>query len=62
MQFKMARRRTDKIGGIVPREQDLQTQELREKGLLFAVSIAMPTLILLLWELTTRLGWVDALF
>ncbi|MGB3295182.1 MAG: ABC transporter permease [Phormidesmis sp.] len=42
--------------------QDLQTQALREKGLLFCVGIAIPTLILILWELTTRLGWVDELF
>ncbi|MEL6399823.1 MAG: ABC transporter permease [Cyanobacteria bacterium J06607_6] len=41
---------------------DLQTQALREKALLFGVAIAIPTLILLLWELTTRQGWVDELF
>ncbi|MEO1403504.1 MAG: ABC transporter permease [Cyanobacteria bacterium J06635_1] len=42
--------------------QDLQTQELREKGALFCVAIAIPTLILILWEVTTRQGWVDELF
>ncbi|MEM8810142.1 MAG: ABC transporter permease [Cyanobacteria bacterium P01_G01_bin.38] len=42
--------------------QDLQTQELREKGALFCVAIAIPTLILILWEITTRQGWVDELF
>ena len=44
------------------RGQDLQTQELRERGLLFCVGIAIPTLILILWELTTRQGWIDELF
>ena len=62
VQRKVAHRRgTDKRVTNI-REQDLQTQELREKGLLFAVSIAMPTLILILWELTTRQGWIDELF
>ncbi|MEO0759076.1 MAG: ABC transporter permease [Cyanobacteria bacterium J06648_16] len=42
--------------------QDLQTQELREKGLLFCVAIAIPTVILILWETTTRMGWIDELF
>ncbi|MGB7088185.1 MAG: ABC transporter permease, partial [Phormidesmis sp.] len=42
--------------------RDLQTQALREKGLLFGVGIVIPVLILLLWELTTRLGWIDELF
>ncbi|MEM9805232.1 MAG: ABC transporter permease [Cyanobacteria bacterium P01_D01_bin.56] len=42
--------------------QDLQTQALREKAMLFFVAIAIPTLILTLWELTTRMGWVDELF
>ncbi|NER84119.1 MAG: ABC transporter permease, partial [Leptolyngbya sp. SIO1D8] len=43
-------------------EQDLQTQELREKGILFGVGIVIPLFILILWELTTRQGWVDELF
>lgn len=62
MQFKITRQKfaTNRVHTV--REQDLQTQEVREKGLLFAVSIAMPTLILILWELTTRQGWVDELF
>ena len=42
--------------------QDLQTQALREKGLLFCIGIAMPALILILWEVTTRQGWIDELF
>lgn len=42
--------------------QDLQTQALREKGVLFCVAIAIPSLILILWELTTRMGWIDELF
>lgn len=42
--------------------QDLKTQELRERGLLFCVGIAMPILILILWEVTTRQGWIDELF
>ncbi|MEM7794157.1 MAG: ABC transporter permease [Cyanobacteria bacterium P01_C01_bin.118] len=42
--------------------QDLQTQALREKVMLFCVAIAIPTIILILWELTTRMGWVDELF
>ncbi len=42
--------------------QDLQTQELREKGVLFCVAIAIPAIILIAWELTTRQGWVDDLF
>ena len=42
--------------------KDLQTQEIREKGLLFCVGIAMPMLILILWEITTRQGWIDELF
>ncbi|MGD1896278.1 MAG: ABC transporter permease [Phormidesmis sp.] len=42
--------------------QDLKTQELRERGLLFCVGIAMPVLILILWEITTQQGWIDELF
>lgn len=42
--------------------QDLQTQELREKGALFCVGIVIPLLILILWEITTRQGWIDELF
>ncbi|MEM9450694.1 MAG: ABC transporter permease, partial [Cyanobacteria bacterium P01_E01_bin.6] len=42
--------------------QDLQTQALREKAQLFCVAIAMPALILVLWETTTRQGWIDELF
>ncbi|MEM6451863.1 MAG: ABC transporter permease [Cyanobacteria bacterium P01_D01_bin.105] len=42
--------------------QDLQTQALREKALLFVISIAIPFLILVLWEVTTRQGWIDELF
>ncbi|NET11255.1 MAG: ABC transporter permease [Merismopedia sp. SIO2A8] len=41
---------------------DLQTQALREKVTLFAVAIAIPSLILIVWEMTTRQGWVDELF
>lgn len=44
------------------KEQDLQTQELREKGILFSVGIVIPLFILILWELTTRQGWIDELF
>mgnify|MGYP001798183662 FL=1 len=42
--------------------RDLRTQELRERGLLFCVGIVMPVLILILWETTTRQGWIDELF
>lgn len=42
--------------------QDLQTQALREKGVVFCVAIAIPCLILMVWELTTRQGWIDELF
>lgn len=42
--------------------QDLQTQALREKGMLFCVAIAIPSIILILWEVTTRMGWIDELF
>ena len=42
--------------------QDLQTQALQEKGIVFGVAIAIPCLILILWELTTRQGWIDELF
>ncbi|MEO0396021.1 MAG: ABC transporter permease [Cyanobacteria bacterium P01_A01_bin.137] len=42
--------------------QDLQTQALREKAVLFCVAIAIPALILILWETTTRMGWIDELF
>ena len=41
---------------------DLQTQALREKGVVFGVAIAIPCLILIVWELTTRQGWIDELF
>lgn len=58
MQLKMAQKSDVKTFA----EQDLQTQELREKGLLFCVAIAIPSLILILWELTTRMGWIDELF
>ncbi|MEL6161460.1 MAG: ABC transporter permease [Cyanobacteria bacterium J06623_5] len=44
------------------RGRDLQTQELREKGRLFFIAIAIPALILILWEVTTRQGWIDELF
>ncbi|MEM6835278.1 MAG: ABC transporter permease [Cyanobacteria bacterium P01_C01_bin.120] len=44
------------------KEQDLQTQELREKGVLFCVGIVIPLLILIVWEVTTRQGWIDELF
>ena len=42
--------------------QDLQTQALREKVMLFFIAIAIPALVLILWELTTRMGWIDELF
>lgn len=58
MQLKMSK--PDKMPTF--KGQDLQTQALREKAMLFCVAIAIPTLILILWELTTRLGWVDELF
>ena len=44
------------------KEQDLQTQELREKAALFCVGIVIPLFILILWEITTRQGWIDELF
>ena len=43
-------------------EQDPQTQLLREKSLLFFVSIAIPITILILWEMTTRLQLIDKTF
>ncbi|MFG6100484.1 ABC transporter permease [Leptothoe sp. ISB3NOV94-8A] len=58
MQLKVS-----KQGGVPAfKGQDLQTQALREKGVLFCVAIAIPTLILILWETTTRMGWIDELF
>ena len=42
--------------------RDLQTQELRERGLLFCIGIAIPAIILIAWEVTTRQGWIDELF
>ncbi|MEL6350684.1 MAG: ABC transporter permease [Cyanobacteria bacterium J06627_28] len=62
MQLKAAE--SAKVPAEMPafRGRDLQTQELREKGLLFCIGIAMPVFILLLWELTTRQGWIDELF
>ncbi|MEM9003099.1 MAG: ABC transporter permease [Cyanobacteria bacterium P01_F01_bin.86] len=44
------------------KEQDLQTQELREKAALFCIGIVIPLFILILWEITTRRGWIDELF
>lgn len=58
MQLKMAK----KEGVPAFKGQDLQTQALREKVVLFCVAIAMPTIILILWETTTRMGWIDELF
>ncbi len=58
MQFKISK--SDKIPAF--KGQDLQTQALREKVMLFCVAIAIPALILILWELTTRKGWIDELF
>lgn len=43
-------------------ERDPQTQLLREKSLLFFVSIAIPITILILWEMTTRLQLIDKTF
>jgi ABC-type nitrate/sulfonate/bicarbonate transport system permease component len=43
-------------------ELDLQTQQLREKSLLFSVAIVIPISILFLWEITTRLKLIDATF
>ena len=58
MQLKVAKQ--DGIPAF--KGQDLQTQALREKGVLFCVAIAIPSLILILWEITTRMGWIDELF
>lgn len=58
MQLKMAN--SEQVSAF--KGQDLQTQALREKALLFCVAIAIPSLILILWELTTRMGWIDELF
>ena len=55
MQLKMSK--SDKMPAF--KGQDLQTQALREKGILFCVAIAIPSLILILWELTTRMGWIE---
>lgn len=43
-------------------ERDTQTQLLREKSLLFFVSIAIPITILILWEIITRLQLIDKTF
>ncbi|MEM9216010.1 MAG: ABC transporter permease [Cyanobacteria bacterium P01_F01_bin.150] len=52
-----------KVNTVVPLSgPDLQTQALREKAIVFGVAIAIPSLILILWEITTRQGWVDELF
>lgn len=59
MQLKMSKS-SDKMTAF--EGQDLQTQALREKAMLFCVAIAIPSLILILWEMTTRMGWVDELF
>lgn len=42
--------------------RDLQSQILREKTLILGISIVIPILILALWEITTRLELIDALF
>ena len=44
------------------RVQDLQSQALRENITILGVSILIPVAILVAWELTTRLGWIDPLF
>lgn len=43
-------------------ELDLQTQQLREKSLLFVMAIAIPVGLLVLWELVTRLKLIDEIF
>ena len=58
MQLKMEK----KEGVPAFKGQDLQTQALREKAVLFCVAIAIPSIILILWEITTRMGWIDELF
>ncbi|MEO1622745.1 MAG: ABC transporter permease [Cyanobacteria bacterium J06632_3] len=60
MQLKASKKVSDDIPQF--KGQDLQTQAIREKVLLFCVGIAMPVLILVLWEITTQRGWIDELF
>lgn len=57
MRLSLPHRTTQESAGL-----DLQTQQLREKTLLFFVAIVIPIAILILWEIATRLKLIDETF
>ena len=62
MQLNVSNNVSQNVDAVPFSGPDLQTQALREKAIVFGVAIAIPALVLILWEIATRQGWIDELF